>query len=99
MRSSPTTPMSFVNAMPVWSMANTCHTGLAPRPGSANADNRRAGTVFAWVRPAGFTTVPITVSIPPASSWAMEGTAGASSVIPNIVQRGDAAGYAFAAGG
>ena len=86
MRSSPTTPRSFVNAMPVWSIANTCQTGLAPRPGSANAVNRRSGTVLACVRPAGLTTVPTTVSIPLASSSAIDGADARSSVISNIVQ-------------
>ena len=50
--------------MPAWSMANTCHTGLAPNPGSANACALASGTVLAWVSPAGLTTVPISVTNP-----------------------------------
>ena len=53
-----------VNAMPVWSMAKTCHTGLAPSPGSANALSARSGTVLAWVSPAGLTTVPMRATTP-----------------------------------
>ena len=69
-RSSPTTLMPSVKAMPARSMAKPCQTGLAPRPASAKAVVRRIGTVLAWVRPAGLTTVPTTVSMPSASSWA-----------------------------
>ena len=33
--------------LPAWSIAKTCHTGLAPSPGSANVPIRRNGTVLA----------------------------------------------------
>ena len=56
---------------PAWSIANTCHTGLAPSPGSANAPARANGTVLAWIRPAGLTTVPTSPTTPSAASCAM----------------------------
>src|SRR5437016_2781021 len=67
--------------MPVWSMAKACHEGLAPRPGSANVLVRRMGTVLAWVSPAGFTTVPMTVSTPSPSSWAIAAAASGVAVM------------------
>src|SRR5271154_3690979 len=67
--------------MPVWSMANACHDRLAPRPGSANVPVWRIATVLAWVSPAGFTTVPTTVSTPSASSRAMAAAASGVAVI------------------
>src|SRR6185437_9063009 len=66
--------------MPVWSMVNTCQTGLAPNPGSANAPMRRSGMVFAWVRPAALTTVPMRVATPSDSSWAMAAAASGLAV-------------------
>ena len=74
-RWSPTTPVASPNTMPVWSMANTCQTGLAPSPGSANAPILRSGIVLACVSPAGLTTVPMRVATPSDSSWAMAAAA------------------------
>src|SRR5271157_1278839 len=71
--------------MPVWSMAKACHEGLAPRPGSANVFVRRIGTVLARVSPAGFTTVPMTVSTPSASSWAIAAAASGVPVMAAIL--------------
>src|SRR5271166_1405710 len=84
--------------MPLWSMANACHEGLAPKPGSANVLVRRIGTVLAWVSPAGFTTVPMTVSTPSASSWAIATAASGVAVMAAILQRGTAGDGRDAAG-
>jgi hypothetical protein len=89
-RWSPTTPKPSMKAMPAWSIAKMCQTGLAPRPASANVVDLRSGTVLAWVSPAGFTTVPITASIPLASRRAIAGAAVGVSVMADIVQPGDA---------
>src|SRR5258705_11376713 len=62
-------------------MAKACHEGLAPSQGSGNVLVWRIGTVLACVSPAGFTTVPITVSTPSASSWAMAAAARGVAVI------------------
>ena len=48
---------------------------------------RRIGTVLARVSPAGFTTVPMTVSTPSASSWAIAAAARGVPVMAAIVQR------------
>src|ERR1700722_15835011 len=82
--------------MPVWSMAKACQEGLAPRPGSAKVFVRRIGTVLASVSPAGFTTVPITVSTPSASSWAIAAAARGVPVTASV--RSGAAGQGQLAG-
>lgn len=51
---------------------------------------RRIGTVLAWVSPAGFTTVPMTVSTPSASNWAIAAAASGVAVMAVILQRGSA---------
>src|SRR5579875_3419487 len=61
-------------------MANTCHTGLAPTPGSAKVLVGRIGTVLACVSPAALTTVPMTASTPSASSWAIAAAASGGAV-------------------
>src|ERR1700741_1160946 len=87
--------------MPVWSMAKACHDGLAPTPGSAKALVRRIGTVLAWVSPAAFTTVPMTVSTLSASSWATAAAASGVAVMAGILQLpralagGGASGHLF----
>ena len=76
--------------MPVWSMVNAWNTGLAPSPGSAKMPMRRSGTVFAWISPAGLTTVPISVATPSDSNWAMAAAANglaARAVTGAIVRR------------
>ncbi|CAG7353111.1 hypothetical protein PICSAR65_04622 [Mycobacterium avium subsp. paratuberculosis] len=98
-RWSPTTPTSAVNAMPVWSTAKACQDGLAPRPGSAKVFVRRIGTVLARVSPAGLTTVPITVSTPSASSWAIAAAASGVPVMAVIVQGRGPGARDFSSGG
>src|ERR1700759_1496794 len=72
--------------MPVWSIAKTCQEGLAPSPGFANALVRRSGTVLASGSPAGFTVVPMTVSTPSASKWAIAAAASGVPVMAAILQ-------------
>lgn len=92
-RWSPTTPTSAVKAMPVWSMANACQEGLAPKPGSAKVFVWRIGTALARVSPAELTTVPMTVSTPSPSSWAIAAAASGVPVMAVILQpRGGAVG-------
>src|SRR5882724_7985929 len=79
-------------------MAKACHEGLAPSPGSANVLVRRIGTVLACVSPAGFTTVPITVSTPSASSWAIAAAARGVAVIVVAWLRSGATGQRQLAG-
>src|SRR5665648_814583 len=75
--------MAPPTAMPAWSIVKTCHTGLAPRPGSANALTLFSGTVFACTSPAALTTVPMRVTTPSDSSVVMAAAAsGVAGMAP-----------------